>query len=270
MKNFLNSEKDFRFNEILFENRNKNYGAYVLRNSEANLLTKSLFIGVALFTAVAVSPLIVNSFRKTVVSNDGSEGFIFTPVELPPDKIPVVVKQAVSPKVIENTAKSEDPTPTRNAFKETRATPVSAIGNVRTDTGTPVANPSGTTASPQIADRTVQADPQPLKPVNDDPVSQVDVEASFGGGINAFRAKVVSNFNAENFEGAGGLIKTTVTFIVEKNGTITGVTAKGPDSKFNKEAETTIKNIKGKWMPAKLNGEAVRSYFNFPISMQFD
>ena len=42
------------------------------------------------------------------------------------------------------------------------------------------------------------------------------------------------------------------------------------DAAFNKEAEKTIRNIKGKWMPAKLNGKNVRSYFNFPISMQFE
>ena len=35
MKNFLHPDKEFRFNEILFENRNKNYGAYVLRNEES-------------------------------------------------------------------------------------------------------------------------------------------------------------------------------------------------------------------------------------------
>jgi hypothetical protein len=39
---------------------------------------------------------------------------------------------------------------------------------------------------------------------------------------------------------------------------------------FNKEAEKTIKGIKGKWNPAKFQGENVRSYFRFPISMQFE
>jgi protein TonB len=44
----------------------------------------------------------------------------------------------------------------------------------------------------------------------------------------------------------------------------------GANADFNKEAEKVIKNIKGKWNPAKLGGQNVRSYFKFPISMQFE
>ena len=69
MKNFLNTENEFRFNELLFENRNKNYGAYVMRNNEANVLTKSLLIGVAIFGTLAISPLIINSFRSLMVED---------------------------------------------------------------------------------------------------------------------------------------------------------------------------------------------------------
>lgn len=270
MKNFLNTENEFRFNELLFENRNKNYGAYVMRNNEANVLTKSLLIGVAIFGTLAISPLIINSFRSPTILESDSGGLIYTPVELPPDEVPVVVAPIVPPKIIENTVKLEIPTPTRDAKKETPATPLSAINNAKIGTETIAGSPVVVNSPPIIVDQNIKSVPAPTKPVNNNPVTIVDVEAAFSGGINAFRTKVVNNFNAENFEGTGELIKTTVTFIVEKDGTISSITAKGPDSKFNKEAENTIKNIKGKWMPAKLNGETVRSYFNFPISMQFD
>ena len=103
MKNFLNTENEFRFNELLFENRNKNYGAYVMRNNEANVLTKSLLIGVAIFGTLAISPLIINSFRSPTILESDSGGLIYTPVELPPDEVPVVVAPIVPPKIIENT-----------------------------------------------------------------------------------------------------------------------------------------------------------------------
>lgn len=270
MKNFLNSEKDFRFNEILFENRNKNYGAYVMRNNEANILTKSLFIGVAFFATIAITPLIINSFQTPAIIDSDSGGFIYTPVDVIPDEVPVVVTPIVPPRIIENTVKLEIPTPTRDAKKETPATPLSATNNARIGTETVIGTPPATISAPIIVEHTIKVDPIVPKPVDNTPVSKVDVEAAFSGGINAFRSKVVQNFNAGNFDGSGDLLKTTVTFIVEKDGTISGITAKGADSKFNKEAENTIKNIKGKWMPAKLNGENVRSYFNFPISMQFE
>ena len=71
-------------------------------------------------------------------------------------------------------------------------------------------------------------------------------------------------------DGTGEVAKTTIIFIVEKDGTISEVKATGPNADFNREAIKTIKSVKGKWVPAKLNGENVRSYFKFPISMQFE
>lgn len=270
MKNFLNSEKEYRFNEILFENRNKNYGAYVMRNDEAHNLTKALFIGVAFFAALAITPLIINSFQTPAVIDPDSGGFIITPVQLPPDEIPVVVTPIVPPRVIISTVKLEIPTPARNPVIETPATPLSATNNARIGTDNVIGTPPVTISAPVIVEHITIPAPAVPKPVNNDIIDKVDTEAIFNGGINAFRSKVIQNFNAGSFDGTGDLLKTTVTFIVEKDGSISSITAKGPDSKFNKEAENTVKNIKGKWMPAKLNGQNVRSYFNFPISMQFE
>ena len=69
---------------------------------------------------------------------------------------------------------------------------------------------------------------------------------------------------------SGEVIKAVVTFVVERDGTISNIKAAGANADFNKEAEKVIKSIKGKWNPAKLGGQNVRSYFRFPISMQFE
>jgi protein TonB len=106
------------------------------------------------------------------------------------------------------------------------------------------------------------------QPVDNSPKTTVDVQADFTGGINAFRNKVVNQFDTSVMDGTGEVVKTTLVFIVEKDGTISEVKATGPDAVFNREAVKTIKSVRGKWIPAKLNGENVRSYFKFPISMQ--
>ncbi|SEM46868.1 protein TonB [Chryseobacterium taichungense] len=79
----------------------------------------------------------------------------------------------------------------------------------------------------------------------------------------------MNNFDGSGFE-SGDVMRTTITFIVEKDGTISGIKADGKDADFNSEAMRTIRSIKGKWVPAKINGQPVRSYFKFPISMKFD
>lgn len=269
MKNPLHSSEEFRFNEVLFESRHKNYGAYVIRNEEGNILAKALYIGVAFFATLAIAPLIFNSFQTPTVVKKVSTEHILRPVDEIPDKKPEVVKPIVPPKVVINTVKVDLPTPKRNVVVQTPATSVNVIKVSNIGPETVIGVPPTTITPPVI---NVVEVPQIIKPklINNAIVDRVDVEANFNGGINAFRNKVIQNFNAGNFEESDGLMKTTVTFIVEKDGTISGIKSNGKNSAFNKEAELTIKNLKGKWTPAKLNGEFVRSYFNFPISMQFE
>ncbi|MBU4537534.1 MAG: energy transducer TonB [Weeksellaceae bacterium] len=271
MKNFLTSDQDFRFNEILFENRNKNYGAYVLRNQEGLILQKSLLIGVAFFAAVAITPLLINSFStKEVITPETPTGHVLKPVDQAPDKTPEIVKPIVPPKV--NTYDSRVAVPTKNAVEAkavTKAEKADAVPGINTDLGNPPTTVIGPPSVDVPAVRTPDVVAAP-KTVDNSPATIVDVEASFNGGINSFRNKVVNNFNTGDFEGSGEMMRTTVSFIVEKDGTISNIKASGSNSQFNFEAEKTIRNIKGKWIPAKLNGENVRSYFKFPISMQFE
>ena len=71
-------------------------------------------------------------------------------------------------------------------------------------------------------------------------------------------------------EGGEGTLKTTVTFIVERDGSISDVKASGSNSDFNSEAVRTVKSIKSKWVPAKINGQPVRQRFRLPLTMNFE
>lgn len=272
MKNRSTSAQESRFNEILFENRNKNYGAYVLRNEESKTLTQSLFIGLSLFAAVSLSPLMINAFTdKIPVPTTLDPGHVLSPVETP-DEVPPVAPQVIPPKSTEASVSLAVPTHTANPPVETPPASVNQIKEANIGTENVAGDPPSSPYAAPVAGIGTATPPAsaPPKPVNNDPVTVVDVEAGFVGGINAFRTKVVQSFGTEDFEGADKLMKTTVTFIVEKDGSISNIKANGNDAQFNAEAERTVKKIKGKWSPAKLRGENVRSYFKFPISMQFE
>ena len=271
MKNFLTSDRESRFNEILFENRNKSYGAYVLRNEEGWIMKKSLFIGVAFFAAIALTPLLINALmvKETVIPTPPTDYIL---KQIPPtvDREPEIIKPKppVAPKV--NTYDSRVATPTKNAREAKPVTPdqkQNAVPGTETSLDNPPVLTPPVVETPQI---TAPIVPELPKKIDNNPVDRVDVEAGFNGGINSFRAQVVQNFNSEDFDDSFGLMKTTVTFIVEKDGTISNIKANGSNRDFNAEAEKSIKKIKGKWTPAKLNGAYVSSYFKFPISMQFE
>ncbi len=274
-KNFFTHDEHHALNEIVFENRNKEYGAYTLRNEANALLQKALFVGVALFATVAIVPFVVSQLKKTdkVITDQGPIVLVNVDetIDKPIDNVkPIVVppKQDVPVK----TQSLTPPEPTRNPTVETTINQNvdDAVISTVTSPGQSVTNPNqhietGTTINTMPA-----VDTTP-KPNPDAIIKDVDVEANFAGGIDGFRNKVVQNFDNSAVDNESGeVIKAVVTFVVERDGTISNINATGVNADFNKEAEKVIKSIKGKWIPAKLGGQNVRSYFRFPITMQFE
>ncbi|MBP6378622.1 MAG: hypothetical protein KA289_04515, partial [Kaistella sp.] len=190
MKNFLTSDRDSRFNEILFENRNKSYGAYVLRYEEGLIMKKSLFIGVAFFAAIALTPILINALMvKETVLPAPPVIHDLTPIPIIRDKEPDVIKPAppVAPKV--NTYDSRVATPTKNARE---AKPVSPEQKQNAVPGTETSLDNPPVLTPPVEETppvTAPIVPEVPKKVDNNPVSKVDVEAGFQGGINSFRAK---------------------------------------------------------------------------------
>ena len=274
MKHLLKNE-EFQLDEILFQGRNKAYGAYNLRNEADKILTKSMFVGVAIFGLVATSPFIINAFKaETIIDKHVGEEHVFT--ELPPDsevKPPAEIVKP-QPQTQVNTVNTQVPTPTANSDNENPPATIDESENAVRGTQEIIGQPSVLNYQPPTIPTTggeIIKDPiVPIK-IDDNAIpSKVDVEANFAGGIKAFREKVVQNFDTSSFEGTGEKIATTITFIVEKDGTISNVKTNGTDAEFNREAERTLRKVKGKWAPAQLKGEPVRSYFRFPISMMFE
>ncbi|SDI10498.1 hypothetical protein [Chryseobacterium jejuense] len=276
-----NQNQEFRFNEVLFEHRNKEYGAYVLRNESDRILTKALFIGASLMAAVSITPAVISAFKAPVIQQTtcgiGPINIqdVDTPEVIPPVTI-TPVKPATAPDT--KTFDSTVPTPSRNAQDNVKNDPIpdDAVAGFKNDFKGDVV-PQNTYVPTTAPTGPVINTPPPTiqEPVDKNKIveaGELGVEANFKGGIDSFRNKVMNNFDGSGVE-SEDIVKTTVTFIVEMDGTISGVKANGTNADFNNEAIRTVKSIsnKGTWIPAKnKKGEFVRSYFKFPISMKFD
>ncbi|ALR29495.1 hypothetical protein ATE47_02660 [Chryseobacterium sp. IHB B 17019] len=278
----IHQNQEFRFNEVLFEHRNKEYGAYVLRNESNKILTKALFVGVSLLAAVSMTPLLINAF-KSDAPTEGTGGVIIDLIDpvIPPD-VEVIPPTSVTPPRTPDvkTFDSSIPTPSRNApDTNTEDIPDDAVAGLTnnfkadpapTNTYTPPTQNIGTGPVINTAPPTLPVEKTDTNKIVDG--KDLGKEANFGGGIESFRNKVMSNFDGSGFE-SDDVMRTTITFIVEIDGTISGIKANGTDADFNSEAIRTVKAIsaKGKWIPGKnKKGESVRSYFKFPISMKFE
>ena len=57
-------KSNLTLDEIVFENRNKAYGAYDLRTSYRSVLTKSFILGTILFLVAAITPFVIMKIKQ--------------------------------------------------------------------------------------------------------------------------------------------------------------------------------------------------------------
>lgn len=253
--------QNLTLDEIVFENRNKEYGAYDLRHQYPRLLTKSFIIGTGLFLVTALSPFIymtiknMNAEAPKEVNSELMEIIEEDPIieqpkeEEPPPPPPPVEEEKIE--IIQNVV----PEPVKAPKIETPPPPISE--QLKTTTGAVaqegVKAPAYTPPPPPPSTGTKSSTAEVKPQVSESQIySEVEQTAEFPGGINAFRKKVSENFDSSAIEGADGVVKGEVTFVVERDGSITDIKVNGKNSDFNSEAVRTVKSIKNKWLLQKL------------------
>ena len=110
--------------------------------------------------------------------------------------------------------------------------------------------------------------PEP-KPKEDEIFVAVEQQAEFPGGMAALMKWLSNNIRypeaAQQNDIQGRVI---VKFVVEKDGSIgTATILKGVDKDLDREALRVVKKMP-KWQTGKNNGQAVRSYFNLPVTFK--
>ncbi len=266
--------------EIVFENRNKEYGAYDLRKKYPRILTRAFLLGTLLFVLLVVTPFVVMKIQQMAEKNKQEvdaklvdvlqeDKILEVPKEEEPPPPPPPPKQEEKIEVIQNVV----PEPKKAPKVETPPPPITK--QLETTTGlqnqegvkAPSYTPPPPPPSTGTATSTVEVKPQ----VSTTQVyDKVDQSSEYPGGINAFRTKIRENFDSSAMEGGEGTVKAEISFVVERDGSITDVKATGPNRDFNDEAIRTVKSVKNKWTPAKIDGQPVRSRYRLPLTMNFE
>lgn len=262
--------------DILFEGRNKDYGAYDLRRNYKKRLTLSitvmlsvicmLFIGFAFAGKKTKSDLVLMTKDIELASVTPPE----KPVELPP---PPAVKPPAAPVRVKTIANVTLKIVPDNQVRPEEIPPVNAdlenvkIGNMNIPDG---AADDGTVTGPMgdgVAKGVIEK-PQQQEEDGDGIVLKVEIESEYPGGLSAWQRFLNRNLHypqaAIDQEIQGYVI---VQFIVDKEGNVSDVVAvSGPDE-LRAEAVRVIKKS-GKWTPAIQNGHKVKSYKKQPIGFQ--
>ena len=256
--------------DLVFENRNKSYGAYELRKTYNKRIITALLItgGVALL--IFLASFIANTINANKAQLDIKEVVLENiqqeeekKVEPPPPPPPKVEPPKVEmtkftpPKIVEDEeVKKEDIPPEVEKLEDTKIDVTSQEG----------IKDEGLAAPPPDEGKQVVEAP---KEDENKIFEKVEVEAEFPGGLPAWRRYLERNLNAQVPSDAGaptGSYTVVVKFIVDKSGSISDVKALTSHG-FGMEEEAVRAIKRGpKWTPAIQNGRNVNAYRQQPIT----
>lgn len=115
----------------------------------------------------------------------------------------------------------------------------------------------------QLKNTNTKQTPSPIK-------SDLSSDAQYPGGFELMRKQLVDSFYSDAILANEKVLKTSLVFVVEKDGSISSVKADGDNFTFNRQAEIALYLLPEKFSPAYVKGTAVRYRFRLPLAMNFD
>jgi periplasmic protein TonB len=259
--------------ELVFEGKNKAYGAYQLRQEDGKTATKAFFTAIALLTGLAMLPVLLSSFTDdSVIINkpDLDDPVIITEVILPKkEEQKEIEKQIKKADVIAppTTDLTNPVVVKREEAPETNLTENKELGITKSENplalnGSPTGDPKGTTTE------TTPVVETPLIPEGPVSLGALEKAPMFPGGVDEFLKMVGKRFSAPEMEEEKTL-KIIIFFVVETDGSISNITVpRSPGYGLDKEAIRVLKSIKTKWEPGIYQGQAVRTQYSLPITVR--
>ncbi len=265
--------------DLIFDGRNKSYGAYELRTGYNKRLRNALLLTVAFALLILllsfISSLDLGSKKgqvqiKEVQLEEIKQDEPLEPPPPPPPKPPeppkVEMAKFTPPKVVKDEDVKEDEKPPEvEKLEDTK------IGTVNQDG----AKDEGIVAPP-VESSVIEAP----KDDYDKIFTKVEIDAEFPGGTNGWTRYVTREIerNIDELQDDGRSGTVVVLFIVDNEGVVSEVRALPcgeagvgnclpPNSKLAEIAVNAIR--KGpKWKPAVQNGRKVKAYRRQPVTFQ--
>ncbi len=266
--------------DIVFDGKNKEYGAYQLRATSVKRHTKALLSVVIVLALILTAIILVmtgvfKSADEDINAKNEQEEVIMAPEDIPeeeeqmdiPEQKPeevqaeeeVAATQAVTEvKIVETVDKDREVKDQEQVLENTAqlgADDHKGVEDVNRD---------------RVVKEVVEEKPVE-KPKEEGPLSvaMVEQKPSFPGGESAMYKWLHDNIiypAAASEEGVQG--KVTVQFIVEKDGSITHVqVVRGKHPALDAEAARVIRKMP-RWTPGRNNGQPVRVTYHLPVQFK--
>lgn len=262
--------------DILFDGRNKEYGAYDLRRTYSKRLTVSITVMLSV-CLISISFAFAGEKEKDepiFAANDVTLTAVeppAKPIEPPPPPAPkppappahIEMKQFTPPRIVPNDQVTEDEKPPINeTLDDVKIGTMNVAGD--RDDGI-ITGPVGDGVKNGLIEL-----PKKDEDDGDHVVLKVEIESDYPGGPTAWQRFLNRNLRypqeAIDNEIQGAVV---VQFIVDKEGNVSDVEAVSGPPELRIEAVRVIKKS-GKWTPAVQNGRKVKSYKKQPIGFRLN
>lgn len=258
--------------DIIFENKNKSYGAYALRKFYNNRLYKALGVMVVIVLVLCSFTLI-----KPKVILEGGVYIIPQTIlkEVPKKKDkPVEVKKEKQQTQKQNKPAAADKFTTPKVTVNPKVDPIKTLdpNNLISNIDNKV--PSG--IAPKVGDipklglDTITTPTAVIKPTVDKttPTETADVMPAYPGGMAALTKFLQKNLvNPQDLE-EGQKVSVKIKFIVGYDGQLKGFeTIEDGGDAFNNEVIRVLKKMPN-WVPGKMAGENVSVFYTVPVKFE--
>ena len=262
-----------KWNDIVFEWKNKEYGAYEIRQTSSKRLIIAFLICMVLVVFVAFLPTLVSTVTQNRnVADNISESSVLADLQKE-------LEEQVQEKDIIREETAPPPPPLKSTIQFTVPEIVSSdeISDddqmrsqddlVESKLQISVANVEGTDDEHGID----IADLEQHKVIAEDTESKifdvVEQSPEFPGGTEALMRYLNDNIRYPAIAQENGLSgRVSIRFVVNKDGKISDVRVlRGVDPSLDREARRVVESMPD-WIPGKQNGKAVNVYFTLPVN----
>ncbi|HKZ65179.1 MAG TPA: energy transducer TonB [Chitinophagaceae bacterium] len=253
--------------DLIFDDRNKDYGAYELRKTYHTRITKSLvFMGLFVlltFTGVALATKLETKKKSTDLIKTVT--LVAIPDDKEPEPIPEPLKKTEPPQVQTEqftqiklvNEEVVDPPPTQDELTDAQIDVATKVGIIDDE----IITPQNLDERKGLIDDKINKEPT-------EPFTKVEVDAKFDGNWEKF---LLRNLNAQtpvDNNAPEGNYKVLIQFVVDIDGTVSDIkpiTNLGYG--LEQEAIRVLKKAKN-WEPAIQNGRQVKAYRIQAITFQ--
>ncbi len=267
-----NISQSTTLDDIIFKDKNREYGAFALRKDYPRIITKSLIVGVTSLALLYAASFAYDKLNEALKAGKTDIEATVIDIPPPPPKDKVVVPPPPPPpppppkeliKVATTRFLPPEIKPDEQVTKS-EPPPEEIVGKVSSETvkgvieSEPTGDPDAAPAAPAAV--------EPPAPKEDEIFTAVEQNPEFPGGNKAF-INFLSKYIEYPSEATENNIagKVILRFTVNKDGSVEDIKVlKGVGFGCDEEAVRVLK-MTPKWAPGKQSGRAVRVSYSVPI-----